>query len=303
MLALKKMIKLLVVVAVFAFLCPGSQAQELPGQKTGDIADDYFANHDAKDFAALEAKSPLTAEEREALVPSQFKRNSSIPVDAAEKLRGFTQEKLENLYGRLNSGPIPDGAFAGAVILPRGGEHEALYYLAFQLGLLSSKEEQRSLGRKLHNLILDPLHGRKVEWKDFVVTRTEVEKYAQSLWRGKTFIKEEAVLRNQVGPTKLNLFPAKVYCGQSFIDRRKQSIVIDYQFADDITAYYRKFLDWVATRKGVNIRDEIRMIRPGLYLGRAYMDGVFALNFVLYQHGADDDTTEECKVHTVAERP
>ena len=30
------------------------------------------------------------------------------------------------------------------------------------------------------------------------------------------------------------------------------------------------------------MRDEIRMIRPGFYLGRAYLGGAFALNFTLY---------------------
>jgi hypothetical protein len=32
----------------------------------------------------------------------------------------------------------------------------------------------------------------------------------------------------------------------------------------------------------VRVRDEIRMVRPGFYLGRAYLDRVFGLNFTLY---------------------
>jgi hypothetical protein len=35
------------------------------------------------------------------------------------------------------------------------------------------------------------------------------------------------------------------------------------------------------------VRDEIRMVRPGLYLGRAYMDHAFILNFVLYNKDLD----------------
>ena len=35
------------------------------------------------------------------------------------------------------------------------------------------------------------------------------------------------------------------------------------------------------------MRDEIRMIRPGLYLGRAYLDRGFALNFTLYDKATD----------------
>jgi hypothetical protein len=30
------------------------------------------------------------------------------------------------------------------------------------------------------------------------------------------------------------------------------------------------------------------MVRPGLYLGRAYLDKVFALNFVLHNKAMDD---------------
>ncbi len=30
------------------------------------------------------------------------------------------------------------------------------------------------------------------------------------------------------------------------------------------------------------VRDEIRMVRPGFYLGQAYMAGAFILNFTLY---------------------
>jgi hypothetical protein len=36
------------------------------------------------------------------------------------------------------------------------------------------------------------------------------------------------------------------------------------------------------------VRDEIRMIRPGLYLGRAYLDRGFALNFTLYDKATDE---------------
>ncbi|MGZ8268542.1 MAG: hypothetical protein ACXW20_12865, partial [Burkholderiales bacterium] len=34
--------------------------------------------------------------------------------------------------------------------------------------------------------------------------------------------------------------------------------------------------------RGLRVRDEIRMVRPGFYLGRAYLDKVFLLTFTLY---------------------
>jgi hypothetical protein len=77
------------------------------------------------------------------------------------------------------------------------------------------------------------------------------------------------------------LFPAKLYCGQSLLDARRESIVIDYLFTDEIDGYQEK-PDFLAGRRGLRIRDEIRMVRPGFYLGRAYMDRVFLLNFTLY---------------------
>ena len=40
--------------------------------------------------------------------------------------------------------------------------------------------------------------------------------------------------------------------------------------------------DMLAGRRGFKVRDEIRMVRPGFYLGRAYLDHFFVLNFVLY---------------------
>src|SRR6266542_4112605 len=83
------------------------------------------------------------------------------------------------------------------------------------------------------------------------------------------------------GATTWLLFPAKLYCGQSLLDGRRESTIIDYAFTDDIEGYREK-PDFLAGRHGLDVRDEIRMIRPGFYLGRAYMHRVFVLNFTLY---------------------
>src|SRR5206468_11351131 len=75
------------------------------------------------------------------------------------------------------------------------------------------------------------------------------------------------------------VFPARLYCGQSLRDSRRESIIIDYSFSDldgDIDDY-RPVPDNLAGGAGMRVRDEIRMVRPGFYLGRAYMDGMFAL--------------------------
>ena len=78
------------------------------------------------------------------------------------------------------------------------------------------------------------------------------------------------------------LFPAKLYCGQSLLDGRRESIIIDYAYNDDIAGYQER-PDALTGRNGLRIRDEIRMIRPGFYLGRAYANKIFLLNFMLYE--------------------
>jgi hypothetical protein len=87
------------------------------------------------------------------------------------------------------------------------------------------------------------------------------------------------------------LFPAKLYCGQSLLDSRRESVIIDYFFTDEIEGY-QESPDFLAGRRGLRVRDEIRMIRPGFYLGRAYLDRNFALNFTLYDEAADEQARE-----------
>ena len=123
------------------------------------------------------------------------------------------------------------------------------------------------------------------------------------MWQGKVFFRDERVLRNRIDdldalkkagliegePKKVSvngkdawlLFPAKLYCGQSLLDARRESIIVDYFFTDEIPGYLEK-PDFLAGRRGARVRDEIRMVRPGFYLGRAYLDRVFGLNFTLY---------------------
>jgi hypothetical protein len=144
------------------------------------------------------------------------------------------------------------------------------------------------------------------------------------LWRGKVFFRDERVLRNRIedlsalkpiidgdlstipkidvnGSKQWLLFPAKLYCGQSLLDSRRESIIIDYAFTDEIDGY-RERPDYLAGRNGFQIRDEIRMVRPGFYLGRAYAGKVFLLNFVLFNKAvAGRDGPEFIKTGAVSE--
>jgi hypothetical protein len=131
----------------------------------------------------------------------------------------------------------------------------------------------------------------------------KLEHLSEFMWKGKVFYRDERVLRNRIedlgvlkkiglvegDPKKITvagsdawlLFPAKLYCGQSLLDARRESIIIDYFFSDEISGYQEK-PDFLGGRRGIRVRDEIRMVRPGFYLGRAYVDKVFLLSFSLY---------------------
>ncbi len=224
------------------------------------------------DLAQVDYKYPIPPAELAKITP--------------DYLAKLDQEQLDQIYARLPAGPIPDGAFDGRILLPRGDSGK--FRLAEVVGGFT--------GTLLH------LKGLLVE------------DIGEALWRGKVFYRDERVLRNRIEdllvlkkaglvegePKKMQyggketwlLFPAKLYCGQSLLDARRESIVIDYFFTDEIPGY-QESPDFLAGRRGFKVRDEIRMIRPGLYLGRAYLDRAFALNFVLHDKATDDRLREE----------
>jgi hypothetical protein len=223
------------------------------------------------DFAELERTAPLSRADRAKLTP--------------DNIKGLKQEDVDQIYARLTAGPIPDGYMLGDLFF-RNGE-----------------DGKSRIGEILGGLIGEVADG-KVAKMEFVGAR---------LWKGKMFFREQRVLRNTIQDYKafdaligdpdaaikakipasgwrswfvsemdvLLLFPAKLYCGQSLIDGRRESVIIDYAYTDEIEGYQER-PDALAGRRGLRIRDEIRMVRPGFYLGRAYADRVFLLNFTIY---------------------
>ena len=199
------------------------------------------------------------------------------PIAAAggytqDGLAAMNAEQLDVIYAGLTSGPIPDGFYRGKVVVPpdRGLE------------------------------VVKPILG-------IGVSTAMIKKLAEQIWSGKFFNREKRLLQNQINlvggsvlqlpiPRAVNdanmIFPAKVFCGQSLFDSRRESVIIDYKYgepdwpadlksSDPATEAQRATLNWVAGPKGLMIRDEIRMVNPGLYLGRAYLQGVFGLYFIL----------------------
>jgi hypothetical protein len=84
-------------------------------------------------------------------------------------------------------------------------------------------------------------------------------------WQGKVFDAKTGVLRNKILPFGLNAIIATVAPGPSWLDG-KECIVLDYSKTSLIAKW---------------IRDEIRMVGPGLYLGQVYWDKKRLLQFVL----------------------
>lgn len=214
------------------------------------------------DFAQVEYAYPLTPADLEKLTP--------------ENLKSFDQEQIDQIYARLTSGPIPDGAFGGGLFFPKGAS-----------------------GDRRVSEIVGGLPGIAVELKTI-----KLEVLGAALWKGKVFYRDDRLLRNRIediallkpliegdlatipkitvnGKDAWLMFPARLYCGQSLLDSRRESIIIDYYFTDELPGY-RQRPDFLAGRNGLQVRDEIRMVRPGFYLGRAYIGKVFLLNFTLY---------------------
>jgi hypothetical protein len=234
------------------------------------------------DFARLEHEYPLTADERASLTPV--------------RLGEYSQEQVDQIYGRLTAGPIPDGPYDGDLFFPRGTDGDT------RLGeILDGRLKSR----------LAALGIRKTE------------RLGRVLWKGKVFYRRERLLRNRIddlavlaplaggntegiqkqtvgGRDTFLLFPATLYCGQSLLDGRRESVIIDYAFTDEIRGY-REHPDALGGRRGLRIRDEIRMVRPGLYLGRAYMNRIFGLNFTLYNAEAAAAGEQDFRAGRVAE--
>jgi len=227
--------------------------------------------------ARVEREYPLTDAERRALTP--------------QNVQTLTQEQVDQIYVRLTAGRVPDGPFRGDLFYPRDAN-----------------------GRAQLRDLPEPAPGVLGH-----VATLKVERLARLLWRGKVFFRSQGILRNRIdgigvlrpiirdfdtipkltfdGETTYLLFPAKVSCGQSLLDPRQPSIVIDYAQGPSIEGY-RPVPDAIAGPDGLNIRDEVRRVRPGFYLGRAYFGSRFALNFTLIDPAtagaADSDGSQDC---------
>jgi hypothetical protein len=249
--------------AVFLAAGCGKEEVKAPAVRYAPYAEGYASK---LDFAQVEHDYPLSVEALYSITP--------------KNLALLDQEQVDQIYARLSAGPIPEGPYEGDLFFPKGGS-----------GKLRLSE---IAGGGLRGLLVG-------------VAGTKLDLVGETLWKGKVFYRQDRLLRNRIedlgalkavgmveespdkplqkitvrGKDQWLLFPARLYCGQSLLDGRRESIIIDYAFTDQLPGY-RRMPDMMAGRDGFAIRDEIRMVRPGLYLGRAYIDRTFGVNFVLY---------------------
>ncbi len=85
------------------------------------------------------------------------------------------------------------------------------------------------------------------------------------VWEGKTFDAAHGVLTNRLLHFGFNAIIAEVYKGDSWLDG-KECIVLDYSKTSNVAQW---------------IRDEIRLIQPGLYLGKVYWSKKRLIDFCL----------------------
>jgi hypothetical protein len=84
-------------------------------------------------------------------------------------------------------------------------------------------------------------------------------------WKGKVFDAKAGFLRNEILPLGLKAIVARVYKDPSWLDG-KECIVLDYSETSLVASH---------------IRDEIRAIEPGFYLGKVYWDKKRLIDFSL----------------------
>jgi hypothetical protein len=84
-------------------------------------------------------------------------------------------------------------------------------------------------------------------------------------WQGKIFDAKAGLLKNKILPFGIAAIVARVYKGESWFDG-KECIVLDYSQTSLVAGW---------------IRDEIRMIDPGFYLGEVFGGRTRLFHFAL----------------------
>ncbi len=260
---------------------------------------------------------------------SSFKTNKELAYalagDPEKHIPGWSQEGLEQLYARLSSGPWPFG-----------DKDEVQYdgIAAFEPEGMAKRIDDLMMSSPILSKILNTL-GLNSQAARLELT----SKMTPALWKGKVFrqnrgktvhtlvnrlpsftgITQALISRGEKIKTQGKgvpllgkmlgsgqewlMMPAKVYCGESILDTRKESFVIDYAFSENVVVDGQSYANAASIpahriipgRNGIEIRDEIRMVRPGIYLGRALVRRQFLLTFVLFNDTIKVTGVDACR--------
>ncbi len=164
------------------------------------------------DFAKVQQRYPLSRTHLAALSP--------------ENVKPLTQEKLDQIYGRLTAGPLPNGAYRSEIFFAPDGS------LRDRLSEIVGGFEGRLVGTTIDTLLVlvSAVWTGKVFDRQQGVARTSIENLGPleaALGDPGTImtttIPREGPLRFIMPEKKVSvLFPAKVYCGQSLLDGRRE---------------------------------------------------------------------------------
>lgn len=110
-----------------------------------------------------------------------------------------------------------------------------------------------------------PAKGTAIIAPGTVYSKEIAEMVSLFAWQGKTFDSERGVLTNKVSIVGINAIVATVYKGASWMDQQ-ECIVLDYSKTSLVAKW---------------IRDEIREVAPGIYLGIVYWGKKKLIHFAL----------------------
>jgi hypothetical protein len=132
------------------------------------------------------------------------------------------------------------------------------------------KMSQQQLDDLFRSSVAGDIPNGEAEGTAIIAPGAELEGIAAKFihifaWKGKVFNAASGELRNRILPIGLKAIIAKVYKGASWFDG-KECIVLDYS-ETSLLAHW--------------IRDEIRLVGPGLYLGIVYWGHKKLIDFAL----------------------
>jgi len=139
-------------------------------------------------------------------------------------------------------------------------------YTASQLLVLSQKELDDLFSKSPAGDIPNgDAHGTAIIAPGTVYSQEIASLINIFAWQGKTFDAAHGTLTNRILAFGLNAIVAQVYKSASWFDN-KECIVLDYSKTSLLAKH---------------IRDEIRQISPGVYLGLVYWDKTRTIHFAL----------------------